>query len=158
MMNMKKMIVLVIALFLFFSFGCFDIERPIEDINKYTEMQNGHSIYFEEVCSEMHGIWSDDTKKKAYVITNKNDLIALYRSCDVNISFENYTVIGASLGYKSGSGYGIEITKVVETNAKIFAIIKSSQPPPGYLGGATTSHPLKLYKIKKTNNEIIFVE
>ncbi len=155
-------VVLVIVVGIVFVLSMFG--SPIQDKNTYLlQIANGKNITFEKLCSgnlnDITFLGSYETRRKVYVINNQNDLNKISGCGDVD--FNQFTVVGASLGYSNTGGGGqryVHISNVVETNDKIFIVLDIWKPSPNSGVTQLAGNSYSLYKIPKTNKQIIFVE
>jgi len=174
--NLVKFLIVAVVLIgvvaFAFILGLFD--PAIQNKISYTsQIETGKKINFEEICSGSMGNY--ETKKRAYIIMDNENLYTVapkITTFDGNVSslcgevdFEKNTVVGASLGYSvvGGGQRYVKVLDVIETSDKIFVVLFNYDfANIVNSGGAAVTqasgHPFSLYKINKTNKEIIFVE
>jgi len=166
--NLVKFLIVAVVLIFIIGISFFLLnpssEQPIQDKNKYaSQIANGKEIYFEKLCF-VDVMGGEKRETQTYVLKKQVDLEVFISSVQQkcgNVDFNQYILVGASLKYSSkggGGSRGITVSKIIESNDKIFVVLYTNELPVNAITTAAVSHPLSLYKIKKTDKQIIFVE
>ncbi|WP_281231422.1 protease complex subunit PrcB family protein [Flavobacterium gelatinilyticum] len=74
-------------------------------------------------------------------------------SMPLNIDFKKYQIIAVIDQVRNYSGYSIDITKITQTNNRIFVQVK--QLKPGGLGTVITQ-PYHIVQMPKSNKKVVF--
>ncbi len=72
-----------------------------------------------------------------------------------NVNFANETVVGVYLGMKSSGGYGIEVSKIIDTGKEYQVYIKETAPAKGMMSTMALTQPFHLIKFENPENKKI---
>lgn len=72
-----------------------------------------------------------------------------------NVNFASETVIGVYLGMKSSGGYGIEVSKIIDTGKEYQVYIKEISPQKGAMSTMALTQPFHLIKFENPENKKI---
>jgi len=131
--------------------------NAMEECRKVCETSAGKEIPFETIIK---GFNSNQAEKKNYVIKNEGEWAGILTETGAElpapVDFTKDMIIAVFQGVKMTGGYGIEITKIIETDNNIEVYIKETSPGPKCNVTQAITNPYHIVKLAKSDKEIKF--
>lgn len=112
-------------------------------------------VAFETIRNGVYSAWPE---RKMYVITNSTEWDVLKRDLNYlrTIDFGKDMLVAVFLGERSSGGYGIEVSRIIETQDAVEVTVIEASPGSGCPVTLALTQPYHIVKIRKTDKRVIF--